>query len=221
MPAGSARFMPHLHTPARRLAGLATGRSASGPRSTGRGSLPVTAPRRSAVCSASCAAVITPAANFCASVVRLRDSDPSPLPRQAPRRDAAQRALAGVAALPLDLPFARPAAGPQPGQLPADPRRPDHGQQPGAAPGLVLGQAPLARSGRSTRRSAGRACTAGRSAAGTPCPRSPLAPELAVESAVTARLARSTMRSAHRLRRVLAVVHHSASASPRAAGGVG
>jgi hypothetical protein len=37
------------------------------------------APRRSAVCPANWAAVITRAAAFCASVVRLRDSDPSAL----------------------------------------------------------------------------------------------------------------------------------------------
>ncbi len=46
-----------------------------------------------------------------------------------------------MAALAFDLPFPGPAARPHPGQLPADPGRADHGQQPGAVPGLVLGQA--------------------------------------------------------------------------------
>ena len=55
-------------------AGPPTGHRPAGRVRAGRGSLPVIAPRRSAVCSASWAAVITPAAAFCASVVRLRDS---------------------------------------------------------------------------------------------------------------------------------------------------
>ena len=72
-------FLPGLDASSGRAGRTAHGSSASGPRSRGRGGLPVTAPRRSAVCSASWAAVITPAASFCASVVRLRDSDPSAL----------------------------------------------------------------------------------------------------------------------------------------------
>ena len=46
-----------------------------------------------------------------------------------------------MAALAFDLPFPGPAARPHPGELPADPGGPHHGQQPGTAPGLVLGQA--------------------------------------------------------------------------------
>src|SRR5207247_11420839 len=55
--------------------------------------------------------------------------------------DAAQRAAPRCAALVLQGPFQVAATGPGAGQLPADAGGADHGQQPCASAGVVLGEA--------------------------------------------------------------------------------